>query len=105
MKIGNIGFGNLGHSLAEGLNKSGTASGKTSASATSPPRSGNAVTGQYGLTATDDVNMAIGASEVIFLVVKSYAFEELAPAVDRSLSVAKPSSASWPACPLRKLLG
>lgn len=85
MKIGIIGFGNLGHSLAEGLIKSGTASGGDICVCDKSPEVRALASGKYGLTVTDDVNIAIGGSEVIFLVVKSYVFEELAPSIDRTL--------------------
>lgn len=89
MNIGIIGFGNLGHSLAEGLIKSGTASGKEICVCDKSPEVRELASGKYGLTVTDDINTAIGHSEVIFLVVKSYVFEELAPTVDRALLAGK----------------
>lgn len=89
MKIGIIGFGNLGHSLAEGLIKSGTASGKDICVCDKSPEVQALAIDKYGLDATDDVNAAISRSEVIFLVVKSYVFEELAPTIDRSLLTGK----------------
>jgi pyrroline-5-carboxylate reductase len=85
MKIGIIGFGNLGHSLAEGLIKSGTASGADICVCDKSPEVRATASGKYGLSVTDDVNTAVRSSEVIFLVVKSYVFEELAPAIDRAL--------------------
>jgi pyrroline-5-carboxylate reductase len=85
MKIGIIGFGNLGHSLAEGLIKSGTAAGGDICVCDKSPEVQALAAGKYGLAVTDDINTAIRASEVIFLVVKSYVFEEIAPAVDRTL--------------------
>ncbi len=85
MKIGIIGFGNLGHSLAEGLIKSGTASGKDICVCDKFPEVRELASGKYGLSVTDDINAAIRGSEVIFLVVKSYVFEELAPVIDRQL--------------------
>jgi pyrroline-5-carboxylate reductase len=89
MKIGIIGFGNLGHSLAEGLIKSGTAAGTDICVCDKSPEVRALAAGKYGLAVTDDINTAIKASEVVFLVVKSYVFEELAPAVDRSLLTGK----------------
>lgn len=89
MKIGIIGFGNLGHSLAEGLIKSGTASGKDICVCDKSPEVQALASGKYGLDVTADINTAISRSEVIFLVVKSYVFEELAPTIDKSLLVGK----------------
>ncbi|NLT15495.1 MAG: NAD(P)-binding domain-containing protein [Clostridiales bacterium] len=85
MKIAIIGFGNLGHSLAEGLIKSGTASGKDICVCDKAPEIRELASVKYGLSATDDINCAISGTEVVFLVVKSYVFEELAPAVNREL--------------------
>jgi pyrroline-5-carboxylate reductase len=85
MKIGIVGFGNLGHSLAEGLIKSGTASGKDICVCDKSPEVRDLASGKYGLSVTDDINTAIGSAEVVFLVIKSYVFEELAPAIDRNL--------------------
>ncbi len=83
MKIGIIGFGNLGRSLAEGLVKSGT------------PADGICVCDafqdalkqarSYGFDVTDDVNAAAARADVIFLTIKSYVFEELAPTIDTTL--------------------
>jgi pyrroline-5-carboxylate reductase len=85
MKIAIIGFGNLGHSLAEGLIKSGTASGNDICVCDKAPEARALAAEKYGLSVTDDINTAVGSAEVIFLVVKSYVFEELAPLIDRSL--------------------
>lgn len=85
MKIGIIGFGNLGHSLAEGLLKSGTATGADICVCDSSPEVRAVISGTYGLSATDDVNTAIKSADVIFLVVKSHVFDEIAPVIDRDL--------------------
>jgi pyrroline-5-carboxylate reductase len=85
MNIAIIGFGNLGHSLAEGLIKSGTASGKEICVCDKAPEVRELASGKYGLAVTDNINTAISVAEVIFLVVKSYVFEELAPTIDRNL--------------------
>ncbi|MEL4106032.1 NAD(P)-binding domain-containing protein [Oscillospiraceae bacterium WX1] len=89
MKIAIIGFGNLGHSLAEGLIKSGTASGRDICVCDASDEVRARASGQYGLAVTADVNDAIGCSDVIFLVVKSYVFEKLAPTIDRALLAGK----------------
>jgi pyrroline-5-carboxylate reductase len=83
MKIGIIGFGNLGRSLAEGLIKSGAAAADVCVCDAFPEALKRA--GSYGFAVTDGVNTAVGRSDVIFLTIKSYVFEELAPTVDRAL--------------------
>jgi pyrroline-5-carboxylate reductase len=85
MNIGIIGFGNLGHSLAEGLIKSGTASGQNICVCDKAAEVRALASDRYGLSATADVNEAIRRSDVIFLVVKGYVFEEMAPVIDRTL--------------------
>lgn len=89
MKIAIIGFGNLGHSLAEGLVKSGTASGRDICVCDKAPEARALAAGKYGFSVTDDVNYAVSSAGVIFLVVKSYVFEEMAPSVDRNLLTGK----------------
>ncbi len=84
MKIGIIGFGNLGHSLAEGLLKSGTANTDICVCDASPEALERA-SGTYGLVVTDDVNTALKNADVVFLTIKSYVFEKIAPTVDRAL--------------------
>jgi pyrroline-5-carboxylate reductase len=103
MKIGIIGFGNLGHSLAEGLIKSGTSSGHDICVCDKSPEARALASGKYGLDTTDDVNSVIGRSEAIFLVVKSYVFEELAPMVDRSLLAGKTVVSFMAGVPLEKI--
>lgn len=85
MKITIIGFGNLGHSLAEGLVKSGAASVTDICVCDKSPEVRALASGKYGLNVTDDVNIAVADSNVIFLVVKSYVFEELSQSLDRDL--------------------
>ncbi len=85
MKIAIIGFGNLGRSLAEGLLKSGTASGGDICVCDKAPEARALAADKYGLIVTDNINHAVGSAQVIFLVVKSYVFEELAPGIDRDL--------------------
>ena len=84
MKIGIIGFGNLGRSLAEGLLKSGVAAGDICV-CEKVTEVRDAAHAKYGVHVTDDINVAVASSVVVFLTVKSYVFEELAPTVDRSL--------------------
>lgn len=89
MKVGIIGFGNLGHSLAEGLLKSGIALGQDICVCDKSPEVRTMAQNKYGLDVTEDINAAISRTEVIFLVVKSYVFEELAPQIDKSRLVGK----------------
>ena len=89
MKIGIIGFGNLGHSLAEGLIKSGISSGENICVCEKSSEVRDIAAAKYGLGITGDVNVAIASSEVVFLTVKSYVFEELSPTIDRSLLTGK----------------
>ncbi len=84
MKIGIIGFGNLGHSLAEGLLKSGT-SGQNICVCDASPDVLKRASDTYGLNVTNDINTALKNSDVVFFVIKSYVFDDLAPTIDRSL--------------------
>ena len=84
MKIGIIGFGNLGSALASGLMLSGcTIAGDIFVCETSPQARSAAESAPYYAHATEDVNTAIGASDVIFLTVKAHVFEELSPVIDK----------------------
>ena len=83
MNIGIIGFGNLGRSLAEGLLKSGTPAGDICVCDAFPDALKRAEA--YGFAVTEDVNTALGRSDVIFLTIKSYVFDKLSPMVDRAL--------------------
>ena len=74
MKIGIIGYGNLGSALARGLEKSGCAARENI----------------NICDAGDDLNEAIRNSDIIFVVVKSYVFEELAHSIDESILGDKP---------------
>ena len=82
MKIGIIGFGNLGRALASGLIKSGYDAGNIFVCDNSE-QALTLAAGDFRMHASDDVNTTIGASEVIFLTVKSYVFEKLAEKIDR----------------------
>lgn len=91
MKIGIIGFGNLGRSLASGLVMSGSAgagdiyvcekSSEARAIATHEP---------YNAHASDDVNYVISNSDFVFLAVKGFVFEELSAEIDRRGLEGKP---------------
>jgi pyrroline-5-carboxylate reductase len=103
MKIGIIGFGNLGHSLAEGLIKSGVASGNDICVCDKSTEARERAAKQYGLAVTDNVNGAIGLSKVVFLTVKSYVFEELAPTIDRNLLKGKTVVSFMAGVPFEKI--
>ena len=84
MKFGIIGFGNLGRALASGLLKSGCAvAGDIFICDKSPEARAVAESGLFGASANEDVNAVITASDVIFLTVKSYVFEELSVIIDK----------------------
>jgi pyrroline-5-carboxylate reductase len=80
MKIGIIGFGNLGKALASGLVKSGSADWNElyicDASSEARSFAPNAHT-------SEDFNFVIKNAHVIFLVVKSYVFEEMVKSIDK----------------------
>ena len=84
MRIGIIGFGNLGRALASGLRKSGAAGAELYVCEKAPDVRNIAEAAPYNAHASDDVNFAISNSDVIFLTVKSYVFEELALVIDKS---------------------
>ena len=84
MKTGIIGFGNLGKALASGLIKSGsTGRGELYICETNPETRATATAEPYYAHASEDVNFVIESSDVIFLTVKSYVFEELSSFIDR----------------------
>ena len=86
MRFGIIGFGNLGRSLASGLIKSGCASaGGINVCDTSPQARAIAESDPYFANVSDDANLTIGSSDIVFLTVKSYVFEELSQGIDRRL--------------------
>lgn len=82
MKIGIIGFGNLGRALASGLIMSGTDPGDICICDNSSDArmiAGN----EYHTQTSEDINFVAGCSDIIFLTVKSYVFEELSQLIDR----------------------
>ena len=90
MKIGIIGFGNLGRALASGLTMSGSAgAGELFICEKSPESRAIAGTDPYYAHTSEDVNYTITNSDVIFLTVKSYVFEELSSIIDRDGLVGK----------------
>ena len=85
MRIGIIGFGNLGRSLASGLVRSGSAgAGDIYVCENSPEACAIAENGPYNAHACGDVNLVINNSDVVFLTVKSHVFEALSAGIIRS---------------------
>ena len=84
MKVGIIGFGNLGRALAAGLIKSGHDGTELFVCEADPDCLALAKEKPYCATASDDVNFVIRNSDLIFFVIKSYVFEEISTLVDRS---------------------
>ena len=84
MKIGIIGFGNLGRALASGLVLSGTDAGDIVICDNSPDARVCAQK-DYRFNAYDDVSLVIEGADTVFLTVKSYVFEELASGVDKAI--------------------
>lgn len=84
MKIGIVGFGNLGRSLASGLVRSGSVgAGYLIICDLSPDALAIAAGEPYSAYATSDVNDAISKSDIVFLVIKGYVFTELAAVIDK----------------------
>ena len=91
MKIGIIGFGNLGRALASGLIKSGSASGADMFICEKYPQARAVAEGSpFFAHASEDINYVIGNADVVFLTVKGYVFAELAAEIDRRGLVGKP---------------
>ena len=89
MKIGIIGFGNLGSSLTEGLIASGAVSAKDIFVCDNSAETREAASEKYGVSVSGDINFVIGQSDAVFLVVKGYVFEEIAPGIDKSVLTGK----------------
>ncbi|MDR0489846.1 MAG: NAD(P)-binding domain-containing protein [Oscillospiraceae bacterium] len=88
MRIGIVGFGNLGRALASGLTKSGCAAGGIFVCDNSPDARALAEK-DYRISASEDINFVFGSADVIFLTVKGYVFEELSAAIKRQGLVGK----------------
>jgi len=84
MKIGIIGFGNLGRALASGLVQSGSAGAGDIYVCEKSPES-RAIAGKepFHAHASEDVNFVISNADVVFLTVKGYIFEKLSADIDR----------------------
>jgi len=90
MRFGIIGFGNLGRALASGLMQSGSAgAGDIHVCEKLPEIRAAAESGPYFARASEDVNAVIKDSDVIFLTVKSYVFEELSSSIDKRILTGK----------------
>ena len=84
MKIAIIGFGNLGSALASGLIMSGAAgAGDLRICEKNQEARTSAENEPYRAQTSEDVNFIISNSDIIFLTVKSYVFEEMSPIIDR----------------------
>ena len=84
MKIGIIGFGNLGRALASGLLLSGCAA-KGALFVCDNSADARSIAGNepYHAVTSDDINYVIECSDVVFLTVKSVVFEELSRSIDK----------------------
>ena len=90
MRFGIIGFGNLGRALASGLIKSGCAgAGDINVCEKLPDARAVAESEPYCARAVEDINIVIDNSDVIFLTIKSYVFEELSSTIDRRMLFGK----------------
>ena len=84
MKIGIIGFGHLGRALASGLMMSQcVGAGDLYVCENNAEARAAAEGAPFFAAASEDVNHIIKNSDVVFLTVKSYVFEELAATIDR----------------------
>jgi len=83
MKFGIIGFGNLGRSLASGLILSDSATAGDIYVCDSSPEVRLLAENEYCSPTTDDVNVVIAKSDILFLAVKEHVFEELAGVIDK----------------------
>ena len=88
MTIGIIGFGSLGRSLASGLRLSGFTE-DIFVCESSPEARELAQREPFCAKVSDDVNFVVKNSDVIFLVVKYYVFEQLAPVIDKGALAGK----------------
>ena len=84
MKIGIVGFGNLGSALASGLLKSGLAgAGDIVVCDNSPSARALAEAEPFCACVCENINTAIGLSDIVFLTVKAHVFEVLSSEIDR----------------------
>ena len=86
MKIGIVGFGNLGRSLASGLIKSGCAGvGDMYVCEVDHDAQDTAHGEPYHAFVSSDINDIIIYSDIVFLTVKGYVFESLSSNIDKSV--------------------
>ena len=86
MKIGIIGFGNLGRSLSSGLIQSSSAGpGDIYICEKSPQARADAESAPYFAHASEDINYIISSVDVVFLAIKGYIFETLSKEIDTRL--------------------
>ena len=84
MKIGIIGFGNLGRALASGLVMSGcVGAGDLYVCENSHDTRIASEREPFHAHASEDVNFVVYNSDIIFLTVKGYVFDELSSVIDR----------------------
>ena len=81
MKIGIIGFGNLGRALCEGLIRSETASPADIFVCDANAAARDFAVQEFGACAYESVSEVISRAGLVFLTVKSYVFEALAPEI------------------------
>lgn len=84
MKIGIIGFGNLGRSLASGIVKSGAAE-KSDIFICDSSDAAAAAARDTGLFVSSDAADIIQKSDAVFLTVKSYVFEQIAQTLQKDV--------------------
>lgn len=77
MNIGIIGFGNLGKSLASGLLNSNIVSAENLFICAKSDSTIETAQSDFNVFASNDVNEIIQKSEIVFLAVKGYVFEEM----------------------------
>jgi len=83
MKFGILGFGNLGQALATGLILSDSAGAGDIYICDSSPEVRLLGENDFCSPTTDDVNVVIANSDILFLTVKSHVFEALADKIDK----------------------
>ena len=86
MKIGIIGFGNLGRALASGLVRSGSVgAGDLYICEKSTEARALAQDSPYCAHTSEDINYVLSNADVVFLTVKGFVFEKLSAEIDRRL--------------------
>ena len=103
MKIGIIGYGHLGHSLGRGLMRAGISEKAELFICEGSAALAAEKTEKHGIRATDDVNLVIAESELIFLTVKAAVFEALAGRIDQALLKGKTVISFMAGMPLSRL--